>query len=100
MGLLGFLGKKKAVTYKRVNKEGKATYIGVTNNPKKRAAQHNASGKSSGSLVVTSKPLPRRTALKQETRNLKSYKKAVGRRPSDNKTDNGKFVRRRKSSSW
>jgi len=93
MGLFGFLGKAKAVTYKLVNREGKASYIGVTNNPAKRRSDHYKSGKRFSRLVVTSKPLKRATALRHETRNLSSYRSATGRRPRYNKTNNGKFNR-------
>lgn len=90
MALFGFLGKKKAVTYKKVDSRGRATYIGVTNNPLARAKEHNSSGKP-GRFVVTSKITSRKTALRNETRNLRSYKKAIGKRPKYNKTWNGKF---------
>ena len=90
MALFGFLGKKKAVTYKKVDNRGRATYIGVTNNPRARAREHNLSGKS-GRFVVTSGITSRRTALRNETRNLRSYRNATGRKPRHNKTWNGKF---------
>lgn len=90
MGLFGFLGKKKAVTYKITDNQGRAKYIGTTNYPAKRRVQHLQSGKT-GRFVVTSRPLSRRTALSQETRNLSSYRRATGKRPVYNKTSNGKF---------
>lgn len=92
MGLFGFLGKNKAVTYKKVDRFGRATYIGVTNNPRARAIEHNLSGRR-GRFVVTSRITSRRTALRNETRNLNSYRGATGRRPKYNKTNNGKFNR-------
>jgi len=92
MGLSGFLGKKKAVTYKKVDRFGRAKYIGVTNNPRARAEEHRQSGKS-GRFVITSGVTSRNTALKNETRNLNSYRKATGKRPKYNKTNNGKFNR-------
>ena len=90
MGLFGFLGKKRAVTYKKVDSRGRATYIGVTNNPRARAREHNLSGKT-GRFVVTSGITSRRTALRNETRNLSSYRNATGRKTKYNKTSNGKF---------
>jgi len=90
MGLFGFLGKKKAVTYKIVDRQGRAKYIGTTNYPAKRSFQHRQDGKV-GRLVVTSRPLSRRTALQRETRNINSYRSATGRKPKYNKTWNGKF---------
>ena len=92
MGLFGFLGKKKAVTYKKVDKSGRATYIGITNNPRARAREHNLAGKP-GRFVVTSGITSRRTASSNETRNLSSYKKATSKKPRYNKTSNGKFNR-------
>jgi len=90
MGLFGWLGKKKAVTYKIVDRRGRAKYLGATSFPAARRVQHYQSGKT-GRLVVTSRPLPRRTALRQETRNISSYRRATGRNPRYNKTWNGKF---------
>ena len=90
MGIFGFLGKKKAVIYKIVDRQGRAKYIGATNYPAKRRIQHLQSGKK-GRFVITSKPLPRSVAERNETRNLRSYRNATGRRPRYNKTWNGKF---------
>ena len=90
MGLLRFLGKKRAVNYSLI-KNGKSVDIGVTSDPYHRNLQHRASGKKYDYMKITSGILPRRTALRNETRNLKSYKKATGRRPRYNKTSDGKF---------
>jgi predicted GIY-YIG superfamily endonuclease len=90
MGLLGFLGKKKAVNYSLIRK-GRSVDIGVTNNPKRRNFEHRKSGKKYDYMKITSKITSRRTALKNETRNLNDYRKATGRRPKYNKTWNGKF---------
>ncbi len=90
MGFFGF-GKKKAYTYKTVDKSGRTNYIGVTNNPSRRNSEHSGSGKKYSHLVVTSGPLTRGEAERRETRNLTSYKKATGKRPRYNKTSNGKF---------
>jgi predicted GIY-YIG superfamily endonuclease len=93
MGLFGFLGPKKAVTYKLTDRQGKAKYIGTTNYPSRREEQHRASGKKFSRLVVTSRPVSRRTADRYESRNLSSYRRATGSRPTYNKTNNGKFNR-------
>ena len=89
MGLFGF-GSKKKVTYKLV-KNGKAKYIGTTNNPARRNVEHSASGKKFDYLQVTSPRVSKSEADRRETRNLRSYKKATGKRPKYNKTSNGKF---------
>ena len=91
MGIFGFLGKKKAVNYKLTDRQGRALSIGVTNFPAKRMAQHSQSGKKFSRFIITSKVLPRSTAERNETRNLRSYRNATGRRPKYNKTWNGKF---------
>jgi len=45
--------QKKSVTYKLV-KNGRAVYIGVTDDPYRRNLQHSQSGKNYDHLVVTS----------------------------------------------
>jgi predicted GIY-YIG superfamily endonuclease len=92
MGFLNF-GKKKKVTYKLV-KDGKATYIGTTNNPKRRNVEHSKSGKKYDYLKVTSSRVSKTEAERRETRNIKSYKKATGKNPKYNKTSDGKFKKR------
>jgi predicted GIY-YIG superfamily endonuclease len=92
MGFLSF-GKKKKVTYKLV-KDGKATYIGTTNNPKRRNVEHSASGKKYDYLKVTSPRVSKTEAERRESRNIKSYKKATGKNPKYNKTSDGKFRKR------
>ncbi|MBT3406427.1 hypothetical protein HN419_04630 [Candidatus Woesearchaeota archaeon] len=94
MGLFGFWRKKK-VTYKLV-KDGKATYIGTTNNPKRRNVEHSKSGKKYDYLQVTSSRVSKSEAERRETRNLRSYKKATGKRPTYNKTSDGKFKFKKK----
>ncbi|MEK6916477.1 MAG: hypothetical protein AABW92_01920 [Nanoarchaeota archaeon] len=89
MGFFGF-GNKKKVTYKLV-KDEKATYIGTTNNPKRRNEEHSDSGKRYDYLKVTSPRVSKTEAERRETRNLKSYGKATGRKPKYNKTHIGKF---------
>ena len=85
--------KKKKVTYKLVDK-GKTKYIGTTNNPKRRNAEHSKSGKKYDYLQVTSSRVSKSEAEKRETRNIRSYKKATGKRPKYNKTSDGKFKKR------
>ena len=91
---MGFFGyKKKKATYKLV-KDGKAQYIGTTNNPSRRNSEHSKSGKSYDYLEVTSPFVSKSEAERRETRNLKSYKKATGRKPKYNKTSTGKYYKR------
>lgn len=92
MGLFGF-GKKKKVTYKLV-KDGKAVYVGSTNNPTRRNSEHTRSGKKYDFLKVTSPRVSKSEAERREARNLKSYKKVTGKKPKYNKTSNGKYNKR------
>ena len=89
MGFFGF-GSKKKVTYKLV-RDGKATYIGTTNNPYRRNEEHSTSGKRYDYLQVTSPRVSKYEAERRETRNLNSYRAATGKKPKYNKTANGKF---------
>jgi len=82
--------KKKKVTYKLV-KTGKAVYIGTTGNPSRRNFEHSESGKKYDYMQITSPKISKTEAERRETRNLKSYKKATGKKPKYNNTSNGKF---------
>jgi predicted GIY-YIG superfamily endonuclease len=86
---MGWLGN---FTYKLV-KRGKAVYIGTTNNPRRRNAEHSRSGKDYDHMKVTSPRLSKSEAGRRETRNLRSYKKATKRKPKYNKTADGKYRR-------
>ena len=88
MGFFGFLKKKQ--TYKLV-KDGKAVYIGSTNNPYRRNSEHSNSNKDYDYMQVTSGRLSRAEAERREARNLRSYRVATNRRPKHNKTNNGRF---------
>jgi predicted GIY-YIG superfamily endonuclease len=91
---MGFFSpSKKKVTYKLV-KDGKAKYIGTTNNPSRRNKEHSKSGKRYDYLEVTSPRVNKKEAERRETRNLSSYKKATGKKPKYNKTSDGKFKKR------
>jgi hypothetical protein len=81
---------KKNVTYKLV-KNKKAVYIGTTNNPNRRNNEHSRSGKNYDYLEVTSYGISKNEAERRESRNLNSYKKATGKKPTYNKTSNGKY---------
>ena len=91
MGFYNF-GKKK-VTYKLVRNK-RAVYIGTTNNPYRRNKEHSESGKKYDYMKITSPKVSKTEAERRETRNLRSYRKATGRKPPYNKTSNGKFNKR------
>ena len=86
-----FTPKKNVKTYKLIDRSGRATYIGTTNNLWARAAEHRESGKKFSRIVPTSGRLTRRQAEWKEKRNLGSFRQATGRNPKYNKTNNGKF---------
>jgi len=77
-------------TYK-LTKNGKAVYIGTTKNPFRRNNEHSQSGKDYDEMQVTSGRISKSEAERRETRNLRSYRKATGKKPKYNKTSNGKF---------
>ena len=87
MGFFGF-GRKK-FTYKLV-KNGRAKYIGSTNNPYRRNEEHSQK-KDYDYMEVTSGRVSEREAERREARNLRSYRRATGRNPRYNKTSNGRF---------
>ena len=85
--------KNGVVTYSLYNSRGKRTYVGTTNNPERRAAQHARSGKltKSGEMVVESKPMSRNAAERLEARKIQGYQRRTGRLPKHNKTANGQY---------
>lgn len=91
MGFRNF--NKKAVTYKLIT-NGKANYIGTTNDPNRRLVEHIQGGKVFDQMVITSQVLSRQEAERREARNIKSYKEATGHNPKYNKTPDGKFKKR------
>ncbi len=84
---------KKVVAYSLYDSNGKRTYIGSTNDPSRRAAEHSKSGKlkKGGSLVVESPRLSRSDAQRLEAKKLAGYKSRTGRLPKGNKTTDGQF---------
>lgn len=70
-------------------KNGKINYVGTTNNPSRRAAEHQAEGKP-GTLQTETRPMPRQSAEQWETNRLKIYREHHGgKNPPGNKTKNG-----------
>ena len=84
---------KKVVAYSLYDSKGKRTYIGSTNNPSRRAAEHAKSGKlkKGGELVVESSRMSRSAAQRLETKKLAGYKNRTGKLPRGNKTPDGQF---------
>ncbi len=89
----GQVKSNKAVQYSIRDRGGNVKYIGGTNNPRYRAAEHRQSGKMSRGdrLVVETRPLERRVAERVESAKLRSYRAARGRNPRHNATSNGQY---------
>ena len=66
-------------------------YVGNTDNPRARVAEHEFEGKDFDELVVETGPMTRQSAQRWESRRLKSYRDFVGRNPIYNKTNSGGF---------
>ena len=66
-------------------------YIGVTNNPRAREAEHRLGGKRFNYLKIETRPMSRDYAERWEARFLASYRDHVGRNPQYNRTDDGQY---------
>ena len=75
--------------YKLRGRNGKVKYVGITNNPRRRSAQHKRSGKS-GRMSVETSGMSRRSARRWEGASLARFrKKNKGKNPRYNKTRSG-----------
>ena len=90
--------KNQAVVYSIYDSRGKRTYIGSTNNPRRRAAQHARSRKlpRGSKLVVESAPMPRKSAQRLESQKLRGYRRRMHRLPRHNQTADGQYRHRKK----
>ena len=80
----------KVQSYTLQGEHGRINYVGTTNNPARRAAEHQASGKPGGMKVETPKLAPK-AAGNWETNRLKTYRNNHGgQNPSYNQTRDGK----------
>ena len=91
----GQIKQGKSVQYKIESPSGETTQIGVTNNPRRRAAEHQRSDKmrKGDKIKIETKPVSRKTAERIETRKLSEYRAKHGRNPRHNKTNDGKYHR-------
>ena len=89
----GRIGGGKAVQYSVKNSQGKTKYVGSTNNPRARAAQHKESGKmgAGDKLVVETRAINRRDAQRVEAAKIGTHRKQHGKNPLHNKTNDGQF---------
>ena len=88
-----------AVQYSIKGPKGETKYIGTTNNPTRRAAEHRESGKmgQSDRLRVETKAVSRPKAEKVEAAKLCTHRKAHGGNPEHNTTNDGKYHSRPKT---
>ena len=89
----GQVNSGKTVQYAIQDSRGNTKYIGSTNNPTRRAAQHQQSGKMQpgDKLRVETKAIPRKVAEKAEAAKLASHRQNHGQNPRNNKTNDGRF---------
>lgn len=66
-------------------------YIGITNNPRAREAEHRLDGKRFNHLNIETRPMSRDYAEAWEARRLAKYRDYVGRNPHYNRTDDGQY---------
>ena len=89
----GQINSGKTVQYSLQDSRGNTTYIGSTNNPTRRTAQHQQSGKMQpgDKLRVETKAIPRKVAEKVEAAKLASHRQNHGQNPRKNNTNDGRF---------
>ena len=91
----GQIKSGKAVQYAIKDSDGDTKYLGTTNNPRRRAAEHRETGKlgPGDKLEVQTNAVSRRAAELVERGRLASHRKRHGHNPEHNITDDGKFHR-------
>lgn len=83
--------RNKSQVYTLRGKRNEVNYVGETNNPQRRAAEHKQDGKS-GRMQVESRPMTRTAARRLEKRRLATYRRThQGKNPPYNKTRDGGF---------
>ncbi len=89
--------KSGVSVYSLYNSSGKRTYVGSTNNPNRRAAQHTNHGnlEKGGKMVVESKPMSRKSAEQLEAKKIQGYKRRTGKLPKHNRTGDGQYHHRK-----
>ena len=83
----------KTVQYVIVNGKGEPKYIGTTNNPSRRAAEHRKTGKlgNGDKLVVQTRAVSRESGERVEAAKLASHRRQHGGNPKHNTTNDGKY---------
>ncbi len=77
---------KKRDTYRyELRKKRKLVYVGITNDPERREAEHRAEGNDFTSINVVRPPVTRESAERWEEQRLKTFLENQGRLPRYNK---------------
>ena len=85
----GGSGERPVYGYSLRGWDGQTRYVGITNSPNRREAQHRRDGKK-GRLVVETGAMSRQQARRWEAGRLASHRhRHRGRNPRYNKTDTG-----------
>ena len=89
----GQISSGKAVQYSIKGPKGGTKYIGTTNNPRRRAAEHRETGKlgPKDKLVVETRAVLRSFAEKVEAAKLSHYRNRHGTNPKHNTANDGRF---------
>ena len=77
--------------YSIYDSSGKRTYIGSTNNPERRAAEHARHGRLTrgGEMVVESRPMSRDAARRLVAKKVQGYRRRTRKLPRLNRTSDG-----------
>ena len=82
-------GQRGVRGYSLRGRNGRINYVGVTNNPGRRATEHKQSGKR-GSMKVETRGMSREAAQRWEARRLDTYRRNhEGKNPPSNRTRGG-----------
>ena len=85
--------RSKARGYTLRGKNNRINYVGITNNPGRRASEHKQAGKS-GEMKVETRKMPRTAAHNWEQSRLDTYRgNHGGKNPSQNRTRSGGWRR-------
>ena len=83
----------KTVQYSIKDSSGNTKYVGTTNNPSRRAAEHRQTGKmaSGDKMAVETKAIPRQSSERVESAKIGAHRRTNGQNPQHNKTNDGRY---------
>ena len=80
--------QRDTVTYEL--KDGnRVVYVGTTNDPERREAEHKNNGKEFTNMTITSVKMSDDSAKKRESERLATYRRNQGKNPKYNKDSDG-----------